>query len=71
MGKSHCIHKNQVVQETDKKGEVCGMERKGGVWLASCFPSARERVRFQKEGWGREQRPPAPDCWLSPLPRAV
>ena len=50
MGKSHCIHKNQVVQETDKKGEVCGMERKGGVWLASCFPSARERVRFQKEG---------------------
>lgn len=71
MGKSHRIHKNQVLQETDEKGEVWGTESKGGAWLASCFPSAWEPMCFQQEGRRREQRPPAPDCWLSPCPRVV
>lgn len=74
MGKSHRIHKNQVVQETDEKGEVCGTESKGGEWLASCFPSAQGPMCFQEEGGGGNRdllpgllalSPPsrcAPDC---------
>ena len=75
MGKSHHIHKNQVLQETDEKGEIWGTESKGGAWLASSFPSAWEPMCFQQGGGGgrrrREQRPPSPDCWLSPRPRVV
>lgn len=55
MGKSHHIHKNQVLQETDEKGEVWGTESKGGAWLASSFPSAWEPMCFQLGGRAEER----------------
>lgn len=60
IGKSLSIHKNQLIEETDKKGEACGPERKGGAWTAGVLLPGAWCALPGGGAQGEGSRPPDP-----------